>query len=56
LWILLPVFWKWYIINQLLLLVTSFCFFNTIRTIPKLFLPTHSTAAQPPKPQESSQP
>jgi hypothetical protein len=55
LWILLPVFWKWYIINQFLLLVTSFCFFNTIR-IPKLFLPTHSTAAQPPKPQESSQP
>jgi hypothetical protein len=53
LWIILPVFWKWYIINLFLLLVTSFCFFNTICSIVKLFLPTHSTAAdQPPKLEE----
>jgi hypothetical protein len=51
LWIILPVFWKWYIINQFLLLVTSFCFFNTICSIAKLFLTTHSNAAQPPNPE-----
>ena len=55
LWILLPHFWNWYIINLFLLVVTSFCYFNFIHIIPKLFLPTHSTAAQPPnsEPQES---
>ncbi|KAK2386848.1 hypothetical protein QL285_060690 [Trifolium repens] len=58
LWIILPVFWKWYIINLFLLLVTSFCFFNTIRRSIAKLLPTHSSAAQPPnpEPQELSQP
>ncbi|CAL5202450.1 unnamed protein product [Lathyrus oleraceus] len=58
LWILLPEFWKWYIINLFLLLVTSFCFFKSIASsFTKLLLPAHSNAAtaQPPtlEPQES---
>lgn len=55
LWILLPDFWNWYIINLSLLAVTSLCYFNCIHNIPKLFLATLSTAAQPPnsEPQES---
>jgi aspartate aminotransferase len=39
LWILLPVFWKWFIINLFILLVTSLCFFNFIDYITKLILP-----------------
>ncbi|XP_039688388.1 uncharacterized protein [Medicago truncatula] len=37
LWILLPKFWNWYIINLFLLMVISLCFFNCILNIPKLF-------------------
>ncbi|AES70746.1 transmembrane protein, putative [Medicago truncatula] len=49
LWILLPEFWNWYIINLFLLMVTSLCFFNCIHDIAKLFLPTHlTTATEPP--------
>jgi hypothetical protein len=57
LWILLPDFWNWHIINLFLLMATSFSFFNYILSIIKLFLPTHSSAAQPPnpEPQEASQ-
>ncbi|PNX57485.1 hypothetical protein L195_g050425 [Trifolium pratense] len=47
LWILLPVYWKWYIINLFLLLVTSLCFFNFIHNnITKLAL--RSDEALPP--------
>jgi len=45
LWILLPEFWNWYIINVFLLMVTSLCFFNCILNIPKLF---RSNDAHPP--------
>ncbi|CAJ2640200.1 unnamed protein product [Trifolium pratense] len=45
LWILLPEFWNWYIINLFLLMATTFCFFNYILSIIKLFLPTQSNAA-----------
>jgi hypothetical protein len=37
LWILLPVFWKWFLINLFPLLVILFCFFNFIDYIPNLF-------------------
>jgi len=42
LWILLLDSWNWYIINLFILVATSFCFFNCIDDIIKLFLPTHS--------------
>lgn len=58
LWILLPEFWNWYIINIFLLIVTTFCFFNSIHSIVKIFLPTHSIAfaiAQPPNPESQQE-
>ncbi|KEH34134.1 transmembrane protein, putative [Medicago truncatula] len=58
LWILLPEFWNWYIINIFLLMVTTFCFFNYIHSIVKLFLPTNSRAvpiAQPPNPESQQE-
>ncbi|AES70743.2 transmembrane protein, putative [Medicago truncatula] len=57
LWILLPDFWNWYIINLFLLVITSFCFFNCIQNITKLFLTAHSNTPQPPnpEPQDTSQ-
>jgi len=53
LWILLPKFWNWYIINLFLLFVTLLCFFNYILNITKLFLATHPNAAiaHPPNPE-----
>ncbi|CAI8596839.1 unnamed protein product [Vicia faba] len=46
LWILLPDFWKWYIINLFLLLVTSFCFFDFISSsVTKLLVQAHSNPA-----------
>jgi len=42
LWILLPQFWNWYIINLFLLLITSFCFFDCIYNIIKPYLPSPS--------------
>ena len=44
LWILLPESRSWYIINIFILVVTSFCFFNCIEDIIKLFLLTHTNA------------
>jgi len=57
LWILLPQFWNWYIINLFLLLVTSFCFFDCIHNIIKPYLPSLSNVVQPPnlEPQDASQ-
>ncbi|AES70744.1 hypothetical protein MtrunA17_Chr3g0103561 [Medicago truncatula] len=55
LWILLPEFWKCCIINLFLLVVTSFCFFNSIHNITTFYLTTHSSATKPPslEPQEA---
>ncbi|CAJ2640201.1 unnamed protein product [Trifolium pratense] len=57
LWILLPVFWKWFIINLFLLIVTSFCFFDFIDYVTKLILPAQPSIpiAHPPnQPQEAA--
>ena len=43
LWILLPEFWKWYIFNMFLLVVTSLCFLNfmmAMDNITRLFCGT----------------
>ncbi|KAJ1401135.1 putative transmembrane protein [Sesbania bispinosa] len=45
LWILIPEFLWWYMINVLLLLVASFCFFNCIGKISQLLHGTRLVAA-----------
>jgi aspartate aminotransferase len=58
LWILIPVFSKWFIINLFLLLVTSLCFFNFMDYITKLILPAQSRIpiAHPPNPEPPEEP
>jgi hypothetical protein len=57
LWILVPVFWKWFVINLFLLLVISLCIFNFIDYITKLVLPAQPTIpiAHPPNPESQQE-